>query len=273
MIDIINQWFSSWPSTTKAIAACFGLPSIILSLTLSSGLLFKQEVKDEKRTITEIPYLPALLSMTNQLGYLKIEYDSQLNILDSGILTVTFDYPFIQPTKEQLKKFKLELSGPNVEIAPEGKIDIPENPKDEFKPKWSWTYRAQSAGNNTLSLQLSNVPYKKWYKLNQDKTPYELENPIILPLEVSTATGLNARFESLIKFIGPVIGFILMYPLFLEWLHKRPGLSNVNGDAKTTSNRYKNSNVDIVEKEKESLMKIRENNEDVAEEKNNNQYL
>ncbi len=181
--------------------------------------------------VTHTPYFPALLTMTKELGELTIVYDKRISISETGTLTFRLIPPIFNGlTVEKTKPLKVELFGPEISVSPSKEKTFTANQIINEEVRWSWSYRPKSAGSNQLLLSLQDIPFPKWYKPSVNKKSYELDNPIILPFEVTEISGLSPRVEFYAKSGFAFLAFLLMYPLLISWLHRRFGFASDGND-------------------------------------------
>ncbi|MDR4505160.1 MAG: hypothetical protein MRK01_10270 [Candidatus Scalindua sp.] len=222
-----NKYIISLSSSLKVslavVAALIGIGiNIVTFLAYEED---KNSVKAGKpEVVSHTPYIPALLSMTKDVGELTIVYDKRISITETGTLSFRLIPPiFSGLNAENTKPLKVELSGPEISVSPSKEKSFTAKQILDEEARWSWSYRPKSAGSNQLSLSFIELPFSKWYKPSINRDSYELENPIILPFEVTEVSGLSPQVEFYVKSGFGVLAFLLMYPLLISWLHRRFG--------------------------------------------------
>ena len=227
MMSNLNQKILKISSATKVGMAVVSIIIGMLSNILYYYMLPPESAKTlvSPSIVSHVPYIPQLLTMTNDLGKLEITYDKELTISETGTVKFKLVTPiFSGLTKENTKPLKVALSGPDISISPEINKEFTADDIINDRAEWSWSYRPKSAGPNQLEFIFTNLPFDNWYKPSVNRKSYKLSNPIILPLTVNSLSGMSPQVDYFIKLIGGVVVFILMYPLLISFLHKYFGL-------------------------------------------------
>jgi len=247
MLYELNAQLVALPAFLKRFLASAGLVFAVASYFAASFL------KPQARylgppvpALAERPYLPHLLTMTQELGELAVEYSKEVSQSGFGEVTVTFKLPIfhgLDPSNAKSPAF--ELSGPGIEVAPAPKkvFSIDELTSNPDGIKWTWSFRVKEAGENQLSLVLTDMPYDKWSKPEVNAKPHQLENPIRLPIRVKSVSGFTPIVDYYIKAGGAAAAFLLGYPLiitiFRRKLHlpEKEDAAPASGGAATTPGR------------------------------------
>ena len=224
-ITTLNTQLVALPSTLKTGLAVAGILFAIggyFVRPLSRNILAPPSI-----AVSEIPYLPHLQSMTQEVGEFSVKYSKEISQSGFGEVTVTVRLPIfhgLDPLKAKSPAF--ELSGPGVEVAPASRREFPIADLVEKSEgvSWTWTFRAKDAGENQLSLVATNLPYDKWVSPGAPSKPRQLENPVRLPVQVRSVSGLTPMADHYVKLGGTAAAFILAYPLVITVFRRRLNL-------------------------------------------------
>lgn len=227
-LTTLNTRLVALPSELKTVLAVAGILFAIGSYFVRPLSHDAPPLAPPSVAVSEIPYLPHLQGMTQEVGEFSVKYSKEISQSGYGEVTVTMKLPIfhgLDPLKAKSPAF--ELSGPGVEVAPASRKEFPIADLIEKLEgvSWTWTFRAKDAGQNQLSLVATNMPYDKWGSPGASSKPRKLDNPIRLPVDVRTVSGLTPMGDHYVKLGGTVAAFVLAYPLVITLFRRRFNLA------------------------------------------------
>ena len=154
----------------------------------------------------------------NETHEVKIEYDVTISRTDTNGKIDTTRQP-------STKSFSIELSSSAFKIAPQDKLKKEEG--TVFPAQFLWTITPQQSGEHLLRIDLTEVlsteyvgdpAYVQLFTVNGTPMDVTKWRTLTLPVTVHTYLGISKAAFSWIMYLGGLIGFVLMYPLFIDWV-------------------------------------------------------
>jgi len=149
---------------------------------------------------------------------IKIEYDATISRTDTNGRIDTIRQP-------STTSFSIKLSSSAFTIAPEKKITKKEG--TDFPTQFLWTITPQQSGSHLLIIDLTEVlsieymenpAFFELFTINGNSEDLIKSRTQTLPVKVYTPLGISKAASSWIMYLGGLIGFVLMYPLFIDWV-------------------------------------------------------
>ncbi len=193
------------------------------------------------------PRTPKRFEVTDKVN-LRIEYPLELRLNQTGTVKVRlsrdqeiWDYTSSpkrivhrelneDPTSFTLGSLAIEVLAPSVKTIPVG---------SKLPTERLWSIRPKDEGEHNLVLNVSSALMTASSKdlveanllVNGDALQLPTSGDIPLPLKVTTVWGVSEVTVNIVRAAIGLVGFILMYPLLVEFLKRRMGYEPEEGKA------------------------------------------